>query len=613
MNYPIDPKLLETIFSVSNEPIMITDAKSNGDMPDILYCNQAFLDMTGYSYEEIIGQRPSILAGRDSSLEDLILLGEFIKEERSGKFEILNYKKDGSTFWNRFEITPIKNEQSICTHWVAFERDVTENHTYHQKLLESEFKFKSLVQNSAIGIYIINDKKKFEFTNQKFRDIFEYDEIETKNLSMEDFIVKEDIEKARKLVDDRISGKILETQYDLNIFTKSGQLKTIETHGSRTIFNGKPAIIGTLTDITERKKSNEKIRKYSEAIEQSDASVVITDLNGNIEYVNPAFCKITGYTPEEAIGQNSRILKTDYNEKQSHENLWRNLNNNLPWRGIFCNKKKNGDLYWEQAVLSPIFNEQGIKTNYVAVKEDISARVQLENEKEKLIEELTASLKDLKQFTYITSHNLRAPITNLIGIIELLDMDLIEDKTTLLLLEGFKKSTLKLNETLQDLIQTLIIKEDTKSEKTLVNFDSIFEQVSNSIQNLLEEEKATIQIDFSKAPEAMLIKPYIESIFLNLITNSIKYSRRGIPALIQIHSYKEEAKLIIEFKDNGLGMDLEKIKDRLFGLYQKFHTNKDSKGIGLYLVKSHVKVMNGSIEAYSKPNEGTIFKIIFNQ
>jgi PAS domain S-box-containing protein len=430
---------------------------------------------------------------------------------------------------------------------------------------------------------------------------------------MEDFIVKEDIEKARKLVDDRISGKILETQYDLNIFTKSGQLKTIETHGSRTIFNGKPAIIGTLTDITERKKSNEKIRKYSEAIEQSDASVVITDLNGNIEYVNPAFCKITGYTPEEAIGQNSRILKTDYNEKQSHENLWRNLNNNLPWRGIFCNKKKNGDLYWEQAVLSPIFNEQGIKTNYVAVKEDISARVQLENEKEKLIEELTASLKDLKQFTYITSHNLRAPITNLIGIIELLDMDLIEDKTTLLLLEGFKKSTLKLNETLQDLIQTLIIKEDTKSEKTLVNFDSLFEQVSHSIQNLLEEEKATIQIDFSKAPEAMLIKPYIESIFLNLITNSIKYSRRGIPALIQIHSYKEEAKLIIEFKDNGLGMDLEKIKDRLFGLYQKFHTNKDSKGIGLYLVKSHVKVMNGSIEAYSKPNEGTIFKIIFNQ
>jgi gas vesicle protein len=95
-------------------------------------------------------------------------------------------------------------------------------------------------------------------------------------------------------------------------------------------------------------------------------------------------------------------------------------------------------------------------------------------------------------------------------------MDLIEDKTTLLLLEGFKKSTLKLNETLQDLIQTLIIKEDTKSEKTLVNFDSLFEQVSHSIQNLLEEEKATIQIDFSKAPEAMLIKPYIESIFLKL-------------------------------------------------------------------------------------------------
>lgn len=612
MIHSIDTKLLETIFAVSNEPIVITNAKPNGDMPEILYCNNAFLEMTGYSYEEIIGKRPNILCGRDTSLEDLVRLGDCIKEEKLGKFELLNYRKDGSTFWNKFEITPIKNEFNICTNWVAFERDVTESHFYNQKLLESEFKFKSLVQNSAIGIYIINDKKKIEFTNRRFREILEYDETEIKNLSLEDFVVKEDIEKARKLVEERISGKILDIQYDLNIVAKSGQIKTIETHGSRTIFNGKPAIIGTLSDVTERKKSNEKIRKFSEAIEQSDASIVITDLLGNIEYVNPAFTKTTGYTTEEVIGKNPRILKTEFNEKNSHEELWSNLSNDKPWRGIFCNKKKNGDNYWEQAVLSPIFNEKGVKTNYVAVKEDITARIQLENEKGKLIEELTLSLKELKQFTYITSHNLRAPITNLIGIIDLLDFDLIEDESNRLLLEGFKKSTLKLNETLEDLIQTLLIKENTKSEKEWVNFQSIFNQVCLSIKNLVETEKVSFNIDFSEMPDAFLIKPYIESIFLNLITNSIKYAKQDIHPIIEIKVRNYNSKFELEFKDNGIGMDLEKIKDRIFGLYQKFHINKDSKGIGLFLVKSHVKAMNGTIDVFSKPNEGTIFKIIFN-
>ncbi|MBP7511347.1 MAG: PAS domain S-box protein, partial [Bacteroidia bacterium] len=318
------------------------------------------------------------------------------------------------------------------------------------------------------------------------------------------------------------------------------------------------------------------------------------------------------YTTEEVIGKNPRILKTEFNEKNSHEELWSNLSNDKPWRGIFCNKKKNGDNYWEQAVLSPIFNEKGVKTNYVAVKEDITARIQLENEKGKLIEELTLSLKELKQFTYITSHNLRAPITNLIGIIDLLDFDLIEDESNRLLLEGFKKSTLKLNETLEDLIQTLLIKENTKSEKEWVNFQSIFNQVCLSIKNLVETEKVSFNIDFSEMPDAFLIKPYIESIFLNLITNSIKYAKQDIHPIIEIKVRNYNSKFELEFKDNGIGMDLEKIKDRIFGLYQKFHINKDSKGIGLFLVKSHVKAMNGTIDVFSKPNEGTIFKIIFN-
>ncbi|MFY8189501.1 MAG: PAS domain S-box protein, partial [Bacteroidia bacterium] len=209
-------------------------------------------------------------------------------------------------------------------------------------------------------------------------------------------------------------------------------------------------------DTTERKESEEKVRIFSQAIEQSAASIIITNLASEIEYVNPAFIKISGYQKSEIIGQNPRISKTEFNEKNGHKEMWECLERNESWRGVFYNKRKNGEHFWERVVISsPVFKTAVKKTNYVAVKDDITQKIQLENEKEKLIVELTVSLNDLKQFSFITSHNLRAPVTNLLGILDLLDASKIQDEETLELIEGFKKSTLKLNETLEDLIESI--------------------------------------------------------------------------------------------------------------------------------------------------------------
>jgi len=603
--------IYETIFDRTSEAIIITDAKSDGRVPNIIYVNQAFCTMSGYEAHECIGNQPSMLTGTETNLSELIRLGEYIKKEKEGVFELYNYKKDGTPFWIQFSILPIKNDAGICTNWVAFEKDITQQKNQHAQLVESETKFRSLVQNSAVGIYIL-DNEGFSFVNHKFCEITGYTADELVKIQLPKLIFPIDYLMVNKKIQDSLFGLTPTEQYEFRAIKKTGEVRWFETNGSRIILNGNPSIIGIISDTTERKESEEKVRIFSQAIEQSAASIIITNLASEIEYVNPAFIKISGYQKSEIIGQNPRILKTEFNEKNAHKEMWECLERNESWRGVFYNKRKNGEHFWEQVVISPVFNAAGKKTNYVAVKDDITQKIQLENEKEKLIEELTVSLNDLKQFSFITSHNLRAPVTNLVGILDLLDATKIQDEETLELLEGFKKSTLKLNETLEDLIETLIIKSNKNILFKEISFEEIFTATCHSLAKQISEKNTKIVADFSEAPQHLMIKTYIESIFQNIITNAIKYAQPNLAPEITIKSYLHNGKVVLRFSDNGMGMNLEKIKDRLFGLYQKFHNNHDSKGIGLFLVKSHVHAMNGQIELTSKINQGTTITITFD-
>ncbi len=370
-------------------------------------------------------------------------------------------------------------------------------------------------------------------------------------------------------------------------------------------------IIGYGLDITKIKQSETNIKKFMLAIEQSGASMMVTDTQGIIEYVNPTFCKNGGFEKSVIIGQNFKSIHSRINESNVQQTMWDMITLEHTWKGVFSNKRKSGERFYEQAIVSPVFDEKGKKTNYVVVNEDITDRILFEEEKKKLIEELTSSYNELKQFTYITSHNLRAPVTNLMGIMELIDLSLIEDETTAGLIEGFKKSTQKLNETLNDLIKTLIIKENTSLDFYRLPFQTILDKTIQVIGQQIEKAKVEFDINFEEAPDCILIGTYMESVFQNLITNSIKYAKPNIAPQIRIRTRKEEGKTILTYKDNGIGMNLNKVKDRVFGLYQKFHKHSDSKGIGLYLVKSHIQAMKGKIEVMSEVDRGTTFTITF--
>ena len=152
-------------------------------------------------------------------------------------------------------------------------------------------------------------------------------------------------------------------------------------------------------DITERKQMEEKLRQLSMAVEQSPASIVITNPAGDIEYVNPKFVGLTGYTLAEALGKNPRILKSGEKGPEAYRELWRTITAGKEWRGEFHNKKKNGELYWESASISPIRDSAGCITHFLSVKEDITARKQTEAERDQLIRELQDALAKVKSLS----------------------------------------------------------------------------------------------------------------------------------------------------------------------------------------------------------------------
>lgn len=176
-----------------------------------------------------------------------------------------------------------------------------------------------------------------------------------------------------------------------------------------------------------------EVIKLSRAVEQSPASVVITDLNGNIEYVNPKFTEVTGYSLAEVKNKNSRILKSGYYTKADYKKLWDTITSGEVWKGELQNRKKNGEIYWEQASISPIKNDYGVITHYVGVKEDITKQ----KEYQELLETQNKLLLDI---AWMQSHTLRAPIAKVLGLISLLEEKDFTEMTEFQLLSEIRES-----------------------------------------------------------------------------------------------------------------------------------------------------------------------------
>ncbi len=382
--------------------------------------------------------------------------------------------------------------------------------------------------------------------------------------------------------------------------------------------NGKAVrMIGAIQDITKQKEEEQRLKLLETVITQSKDSIIITEANSvnsqipKIIYVNPAFSIMSGYKSDEIIGKTPNIFMGPNSDKHEYKKLITALNNKEECLIETISYKKSREEFWVRYSMIPVFNSENELSHWISIQRDVTEEKKQEKEKEQLIRELTLNNKDLKQFSYITSHNLRAPLSNLTGLLNLIEEIEVEDPELKEILHGFSKSTHLLNETIDDLTKVMIIKDNTSIQKEEVSLNEVFENVFNHLTFQIDLYKPILKINFEKVSVLNINKSYIESILLNLFTNALKYSSEDRTLKISITAHQEEDTVSVIFKDNGIGIDLERNKDKVFGLYQRFHNHPDSKGLGLYLVKSQVEAMGGTINIKSEVNKGTEFTLTF--
>ncbi|HQE33364.1 MAG TPA: PAS domain-containing protein, partial [Flavobacterium alvei] len=376
-------------------------------------------------------------------------------------------------------------------------------------------------------------------------------------------------------------------------------------------------MIGAIQDITKQKEEEQRLKLLETVITHTKDSIIITEANLNegkipdIVYINPAFSVISGYTSDEIIGKSPEIFIGPNSNPEDHNTLIKAIKNKQECHIETLSYKKNNEPYWVNFNMLPVYNSDGELSHWVSIQRDVTEEKKQEVEKEQLIKELTQNNKDLQQFSYITSHNLRAPLSNLTGLLNLIKDIPIENQELKEIIDGFNKSTHLLNETINDLVRVIIIKDNPSIEKQSLLLKDIFEDVFSQLDFLIGLHKPIIKFNFEEVTFLNTNKSYLESILLNLLTNSIKYKSETRKLKINISAHQIENSVILIFKDNGIGIDLERNKDKIFGLYQRFHDYPDSKGLGLYLVKSQVETMGGTISIESKVNIGTTFTLTF--
>jgi PAS domain S-box-containing protein len=341
--------------------------------------------------------------------------------------------------------------------------------------------------------------------------------------------------------------------------------------------------------------------------ELSPDLLCIAGYDGYFKKINPAVSKLLGYSNKELY---ARPINDFVHEEDKHitNSVRGELTKNTPLNN-FENRyiTKNGEVVWLSWTSLPNDDNQLI----FAIAKNITHKKIQEEDRNTHLTSLTKVNKSIKQATFRTVHDLRSPVNNLLAIFNLLEHANVTDLKTIELINLLKLASEDLHLTLNNNLADLIKHDGLNEQIEKLSLKESLDSITTSIKALIQTSKATIHFDFSAFEVIHFNKAYLESIFLNLITNSIKYARPDCYPIIsistkQIHNQKQ---LIIS--DNGLGFDMETVKDKVFGLNQKFHDHGDGKGIGLYLVFNHITNLGGRISLDSKVNEGSTFTISF--
>jgi signal transduction histidine kinase len=274
-----------------------------------------------------------------------------------------------------------------------------------------------------------------------------------------------------------------------------------------------------------------------------------------------------------------------------------------------CYLMQSGAPQWYRIGMNPVKDRHDKSIGLCCSAVNITSAKLIEIKNIRITNDLLQRNRDLEQFSYIVSHNLRAPVANILGLAQILKQNRPEQHERIDIENFLFEAVLMLDEIVKDLNLILQIRREIKEKKEKVVFSELLGEVLIVFHPVIEQENIIVLSDFSEAREIFSIKSYLYGIFFNLVSNSIKYRRPGITTIIDIRSWQENNKILIRFKDNGRGINLDGKGHEVFGLYKRFHLDVEGKGMGLFMVSSQVKILGGDIDVQSELGVGTAFFI----
>lgn len=489
-----------------------------------------------------------------------------------------------------------------------------------EALLESESKYRLLAENSGDVIFSLDMNLNYTYVSPAVKALRGFEPEEAIQQKLSEVLTPLSLVKAEIVLSEILAKKpndletpTRQTTLELEMIRKDKSTIWTEIKASLIIDkDNKPTgILGVTRDISKRKLISDELRKLSSAVEQSPALIVITDTKGNIEYVNPKFTEITGYSSQEVLGKNSRILKSGYTEKKDYDSLWNTITSGLEWKGEFLNKRKDGSLYWEEASITSIKTTEGKITHFLAVKSDMT-------EKKKAIDELIAAKEKAEESNHLKtaflqnmSHEIRTPMNGILGFIGLLKKPTMEGKNRTRYMEIVEKSGQRLLSTINDIIEIAKIESGT-AEVTLKseNIEDILQNLYSFFLPVTEEKELSLNIrcqHVDRNNQIFTDRHKLDSILINLINNAIKFTEKGS---IEFGCYKDNNFLVFYVKDTGIGIPINKqenIFERFVQADLTITRGYEGSGLGLSISKAYSEMLGGKLWVKSAPDNGSTF------
>ena len=362
---------------------------------------------------------------------------------------------------------------------------------------------------------------------------------------------------------------------------------------------------------------NDQLRKFHRSIEHSPVSVVITDRKGTIEYVNPKFTEATGYTVEDVMGKNPRMLNARKQPPEFYRNLWKTIEAGDIWQGEFCNKKKTGELYWESAAISPIRNDQGEITHYVAVKEDITGRKRTAEEMSKARETAEIANKAKSVFLANMSHEIRTPLNAILGYTQILQGDSVltaSQKKTLGIISRSGEHLLAL---INDILEMSKIEAGQKTlQPKTFDVHALLQDIEAMFQVRTNAKGITLDVLVGEDVPRIICadEGKIRQVVINLLGNAVKFTDRG-GMIVRMNTFKKDAQgqqLQIEVQDTGTGIPEHELS-RIFNPFEQATSttiSREGTGLGLTISREFVKLMGGELSVQSQLGKGSTFTFV---